>query len=222
MCHASVGHPSQHPRVPSARRASSAGWIRRFGNRTERYYSSLVSGRWRWMAWGWHCIPQASGRGGSCRTIVSFSFGRLSSATRSWRGSTRSQSVDSFYKRSPKLRSLDLSEIAYLIDWRPHLQGIFEALETHTSLRKFVVKDRTWKQLHYTWLAQLLTRNRNITVLNDKGRICSNGSPIDKIYVDRRLQRNALTSQPGVIDLPGSSSSESQPIQPRKRKTRMQ
>ncbi|GAX17697.1 hypothetical protein FisN_10Lu415 [Fistulifera solaris] len=121
-------------------------------------------------------------------------------------------------KRNPKLRCLDLSETAQLIDWRPHLQGIFEVLETHTSLRKFVVKDRTWKQLHYTWLAQLLTRNCNITVLNDKGRMCSNGSTIDKIYAERR---NASTSQPGINDPPGSSSLEAQPTKPRKRKTRM-
>ena len=96
---------------------------------------------------------------------------------------------------NPKLKHMDLSDKCnWNLDWIPHMQNIFKALEEHDSLRTLVVKeifshDYTMteedRQRYYSWLEDFLSRSHYISVVDRGGRRCSNGSSIDKIYRNR-------------------------------------
>ena len=71
-------------------------------------------------------------------------------------------------RANPQWSYLKLSRISGYIDWTPHLRGICEAMENHPGLCTFVVDIRT-TGFDYSGLERLLSRNRNIVVLDDSG-----------------------------------------------------
>lgn len=71
-------------------------------------------------------------------------------------------------------------------DWCPHLQMVFNAMELHAGLRTFVVRNYPPEDIDYSWLERLLSRNRNITVLDERGNRITNGTTIDKLYALNR------------------------------------
>lgn len=93
---------------------------------------------------------------------------------------------------NPKLSHLDLSKsICKYLDWGPHLPTIAEAMEGHESLRGFIVQAKyefaddhseSSTQPDYSWLERLLSRNRNITVLDGSADMISDGAKIDDLY----------------------------------------
>ena len=91
------------------------------------------------------------------------------------------------------LTHLDLSRSVPFLTLTPHLHSIFKAMENHSELRTFIVEENyySWGYRHYFWLEQLLSRNRNINVLNRWGRRCSNGSVIDKLYALNTFYRGS-------------------------------
>lgn len=68
-----------------------------------------------------------------------------------------------------QLKHLDVSVNYWNFDYTPYLQDIFEAIEDHSGLRKFVV-DISTKCLNDCGLKRLLSRNPNITVCNRSGK----------------------------------------------------
>ena len=93
-------------------------------------------------------------------------------------------------RANPQLTHLDLCGNSGYVDWTPHLRNIFEAMGKHTGLRKLVVKIAT-EEFDYSILEKLLSRNRNIVVVNGSGRKYSNGSSIDKLYSLNRFYRGS-------------------------------
>jgi hypothetical protein len=111
---------------------------------------------------------------------------------------------------NPNLTSLDISGSYWLLDWGPQFKRIFKAMEKHRSLRTFiVVEDCDWESdsdiedsgddstecfdyPRYSWLEQLLSRNRNIEVQESSGKRCSNGASIDKLYLLNHFYRGSV------------------------------
>ncbi|GAX17680.1 hypothetical protein FisN_10Lu402 [Fistulifera solaris] len=102
---------------------------------------------------------------------------------------------------NPKLSSLDLADGDSYLQWGPHMKSIFKAVEKHPSLRTLAVQsygngdnaesdaligvndDFVKKHCFYpSWLERLLSRNRNIVVVDESGNKCTNGSTIDEAY----------------------------------------
>ena len=113
------------------------------------------------------------------------------------------QALISAITGNTKLKHLDLSRI----DWSPHLENVFQGIEEHKGLRMLVVKtfppvndsdaysdseddssDGSPQRVNslmppdYSWLERLLSRNRNISVLDSDGETISNGTTIDELY----------------------------------------
>lgn len=86
-------------------------------------------------------------------------------------------------KTNPKLTHLNLSDSHWRMDWGPHFQIIFKAVEEHKSLRTVILSDRNWTDDNYSWLGKLLSCNRHITVLDRSGEKISNGPAIDNLYL---------------------------------------
>ena len=85
-------------------------------------------------------------------------------------------------KGNPRLAYLNLSDNIGLFDWTPYLQNVFEAMEDHTGLIKLVVDDIELEDDdHASWLKKLLSRNRNIVVLDGSGSTYSDKS-IAELY----------------------------------------
>jgi hypothetical protein len=84
---------------------------------------------------------------------------------------------------NPKLTCLDLGQCDESLVLEPHLHTIFKAMEKHTALTTFIVRHIT-TDYHpaFKALERLLSRNRNITVLNERGKRCSNGPILDQLY----------------------------------------
>ena len=76
----------------------------------------------------------------------------------------------------------------FSVDWASHLKNIFKCMEVHRGLRTFTVSD---KPPDYSYLEQLLSCNRNITVCGSFGRKLTNGPSIDKIYLLNRMYRGS-------------------------------
>jgi hypothetical protein len=80
----------------------------------------------------------------------------------------------------PNLTCLDRSNSSWLLDWGPRFKRIFKTMEGHSKLCTFVVVNRCYcywscywpsdnstehsRYPRFSWLEQLLSRNRNITV----------------------------------------------------------
>ena len=99
---------------------------------------------------------------------------------------------------NPKLSCLDLSDTHHVFDWSLHFKEIFEAMEEHDSMRTFLVRDFKPEDVSdevgleliapdYSWLEKLLSRNRNIAVLDSEGDTITNGSSIDGLYAFNRF-----------------------------------
>ena len=98
---------------------------------------------------------------------------------------------------NPKLRKLDLSKSdCKFLNWEPHLPAISRAMEEHESLREFVVQAEdesddesdddeveSMVKSDYSWLERLLSRNRNIFVINKADNIISAGYKVHKLFV---------------------------------------
>ena len=81
---------------------------------------------------------------------------------------------------NPKLMHLQLCSTYH---WDPHLQKLLRAMEDHSVLRTFVVKHYPRDaDPDYSWLKQLVSRNRDITVFDYYFQRITDGSSIDKIY----------------------------------------
>lgn len=110
--------------------------------------------------------------------------------------------------RNPNLTFLDLSYTHWCLDWALHFPSIFKAMENHPGLRTFKVKkfapnydladdDSEVSAVNepepdYSCLELLLSRNRNITVLDDSDKRITNGSTIDKLYSLNRLYHGSM------------------------------
>jgi hypothetical protein len=94
---------------------------------------------------------------------------------------------------NPNLTRLDICGSYWLLDWGLHLKEMFKVVEKHKGLRTFTAQCYRWEDSQndddpklrhpqYSWLEQLLKRNRNITVLERSGKMCSN-KKIDNLYL---------------------------------------
>ncbi len=88
---------------------------------------------------------------------------------------------------SPKMRYLNLSEMPWLMKCAPELQRLFVVMEGHAGMRTFVLKTMIAEDVLYPWLEQLLSRNRNIQVVDPSGKRISNGTTIDKLFALNRF-----------------------------------
>ena len=121
-----------------------------------------------------------------------FAFGDVATVAEALTGAIRA---------NPKLSCLDLSGSQSHLHWGPHLQSVFEAMEEHEGLRIFVVQsyphgddsDGDGSQnseddfvsrfkFDRSWLESLLSRNRNIVVLDGSYTKCTDGLTINKVY----------------------------------------
>ncbi|GAX17704.1 hypothetical protein FisN_10Lu423 [Fistulifera solaris] len=111
---------------------------------------------------------------------------------------------------NPKLMCLDLSDIQFLFDWPEHFAEIFQSLEVHNELRTLVLSsypptyydEEPDYQAYYSILERLLFRNRNITVVNESGKVCSNGTSIDRLYAMHRFyhgSRSRVKEEPSLL-----------------------
>ena len=82
-----------------------------------------------------------------------------------------------------KLTYLNLGDSHWRFDWVPHLQKLFQAFEAHPRLRTVVMSERNWEEANYSQLAQLLSRNRDLVVLDHSGKRISNGPTVDNAYL---------------------------------------
>ncbi|GAX17671.1 hypothetical protein FisN_10Lu388 [Fistulifera solaris] len=88
-----------------------------------------------------------------------------------------------------QLSTLHIGRVHARFKWGPHLQSIFEAIEEHTGLQRVVLEDYPREDSNYIWLEQLLSRNRNIIVMDKERQKYSNGSSIDKLYALNQYYR---------------------------------
>ncbi|GAX17706.1 hypothetical protein FisN_10Lu425 [Fistulifera solaris] len=95
---------------------------------------------------------------------------------------------------NPKLTYLNLGRTHWRLDWAPHLGYLFDIMEDHKALRTVCVREyppegcsEDEEAEHYRWLEQLLTRNRNIEIIDVAGQRITNGSSIDKLYALNRI-----------------------------------
>ncbi|GAX16102.1 hypothetical protein FisN_20Hu221 [Fistulifera solaris] len=101
-----------------------------------------------------------------------------------------------------KLSYLDLSYSSWAFPWAEHFETIFRAMEEHKGLRTFVVQGRAKKgytpnyprQFDSLWLERLLSRNRNIEVLDCSQGLWSYGPGTDRLYLLNRFYRGASVS----------------------------
>jgi hypothetical protein len=84
---------------------------------------------------------------------------------------------------NPTLEYLKLSNVHWLAG---HFHSIFQALEQHQGIRTLMIfeyslVDRS-EDTAYSWLQQLLTRNRDIVVVDSSGKRITDGSRIKELY----------------------------------------
>ena len=97
--------------------------------------------------------------------------------------STVANALGRVIQSNPHLMVLDLRNTHFRFDWGPHFQTIFKAMEEHTGQYLWcMLKQYPSEDPSYSWLEQLLSRNRNIAVFDRYLQKCSNGSNIDKLY----------------------------------------
>ncbi len=118
---------------------------------------------------------------------------------------------------NPNLVYLDISDTIWIVDWAPHLQAIFKAMEGHKRLTTFIVRDyppeaddEDSQHADYSWPEQLLARNKIINVFDISGKRCSDGSRIDQLYMANKSRRDSLHAVPEGIVSSASITSESQ------------
>ena len=90
---------------------------------------------------------------------------------------------------NPNLRHLDLSKTHHFLNWGPHLQNLFKAMEERKGPLAIILSAYPLEDPGYSWLKQLLSRNRNIAVYDRSCNRITDGSTIDKLYALNRLYR---------------------------------
>jgi hypothetical protein len=115
-----------------------------------------------------------------------------------------------------KLASIDLSEIHFLFYPTSFFDRILQSMEGHEGLRTVIVKaypfvyknadyitdlrydedsfDDSSNEEDFSALERLLSRNRNIVVLDKYGEVCTNGSSIDELYALNRFYNGSASS----------------------------
>ena len=84
---------------------------------------------------------------------------------------------------NPRLSCLDLSGNCFTMEWGPHLQNLLKAVEEHKSIHTLILKNYPVEEdPSYSWLKRLLSRKRNVTVLDRAKKRCTDGSSVDKLY----------------------------------------
>jgi hypothetical protein len=83
-----------------------------------------------------------------------------------------------------KLKHLDLSHCYFMGNFLHHLdfKEVFQAIENHEGLRTLLIYGYPREDPSYCWLKRLLSRNRYITVLDNRDQKCSDGSSVDQLY----------------------------------------
>ncbi|GAX19224.1 hypothetical protein FisN_4Lh191 [Fistulifera solaris] len=121
---------------------------------------------------------------------------------------------------NPNLACLDLSSDKQSVRWSHYFQPLFQSMEEHPGLRFFVVQSymlrdeeingdhETLFQFNFSWLQQLLSRNRRFAVVDSSGQKCSNGPVIDRMYLLNRfylgsesLLQEFTASRPALVSL---------------------
>ena len=82
--------------------------------------------------------------------------------------------------------------MGWLVKRAPQLQRLLHAMEGHAALRAFIVKCYPTDDIELSWMKQLLSRNRDIAVLDSSGKRISNGTTIDKLYALDRFYKGSL------------------------------
>ncbi len=99
------------------------------------------------------------------------------------------------------LQVLDLSRFLSALDWYPHMNYFLNAMKDNESLRRFKIKEYPLHEVwgedavdpdiphdpDYSWLKQLLSRNRKIRVVDLFNNICSDGWSVDALYALNRF-----------------------------------
>ncbi len=67
-------------------------------------------------------------------------------------------------RSNPQLSHFDLSSSLCKVDWNPHVKNMFEAMENHEGLRTFAIKNYPPEDPDFSWIKNLLSRNRRIRV----------------------------------------------------------
>ncbi|GAX17677.1 hypothetical protein FisN_10Lu394 [Fistulifera solaris] len=91
------------------------------------------------------------------------------------------------------LKHLDLSGLDWMFSLDvgassavPPMKQVWDAIEEHSESRTVTLgiysPDRIQRIVEYASLERLLSRNRNVTVIDKEGKRISNGSTIDKLY----------------------------------------
>ena len=109
---------------------------------------------------------------------------------------------------NPQLRVLDLGrEVFYseefwgplnpvdnYVHWGAHLKDLLHLMEDHAALKTFKIPSYPTEQdAEYSWLRQLLRRNRNIRVIDRFEKLVTDGASIDQQYA---LNRFACCHEP--------------------------
>ncbi|GAX17692.1 hypothetical protein FisN_10Lu412 [Fistulifera solaris] len=102
---------------------------------------------------------------------------------------------------NPQLTVLDISSLDRYIDLVSHTRDIYEAVERHSGLRTFAIHAWHFEDFEYDALEQLLSRNRDITVVDITGHIITNHTTIDAIYQLNRLYHGSpkLVQEPTAV-----------------------
>ncbi|GAX17670.1 hypothetical protein FisN_10Lu387 [Fistulifera solaris] len=102
---------------------------------------------------------------------------------------------------NPNLTQLTLDDHHRDFQWYLHLENIFQALEDHPNLRTFTIGLMMWSGFDFSPLEKLLSRKRDIIVLNFSGEIILNGGSIDRLYALNRFIKGSakLVSEETVL-----------------------
>ena len=91
-------------------------------------------------------------------------------------------------KANPNLKSLYLSKTHDFLNWGPHLQNFFKAMEERDTPLSITISAYPLEEdPDYSWLKQLISRNRKIGVYDPSSKKITDGSTIDKLYSLNRL-----------------------------------
>ena len=90
--------------------------------------------------------------------------------------------LDRVISANPHLTYLALSKGHSNVDWTPHLQSIFKVMEVHHGLRTFCVNIITEESFSFSCLERLLSRKRNVKVVDSSEDTITTGTSIEKIY----------------------------------------
>ncbi len=104
---------------------------------------------------------------------------------------------------NPNLTRLTLGDDGGYLEWEHQLEKIFKAMEDHPNLRTFTMRKRAGTYFDFSSLEKLLSRNRDIIVLDESGKIILNGGSIDRLYaLNRRIKGSAKLVNEKIVSRP--------------------